>query len=153
MTKFSALTVLLFCAMAVATAQDTNNAGGQAGSVTSDANAPTTFPPATTAPPKNAVPAGMNPATIGVPVPPAAPATGVPAPAWAANPAPTTDSGSGSFGSDIETPVVKKPKRTGDSSRAQSSTPTPSEDSGSLTLTTTTVAWALVGTMGLAAML
>ncbi|KAE8913105.1 hypothetical protein PF002_g25762 [Phytophthora fragariae] len=141
MAKLSVLSsILLVCAIAVATAQDATNAGGQAGSVTSDPAAPppATSPPTATAPPSttNAPPAG---------------------PAWAGNPAPvTTDSGSGSFGSggDIVKPVSRKPRTTSDSSRSQSSEPTPSEDSGARTVSTTTGgALGLAVLMGLAAML
>ncbi|GMF66267.1 unnamed protein product [Phytophthora lilii] len=153
MTKFSVLTFLLVWMIAIATAQDTSNAGGQAGSVTADPAIPATSPPTTTAPPTNVAPAGVDAAATGAPAavaaPPAAPASG---PAWPANPAPMTGSGSSSFGSDsdIESPVTRKPRTIKDPSRSQPSSPTPTEDSGARTLTTTLGVAALAG---LAAML
>ncbi|KAG7382668.1 hypothetical protein PHYPSEUDO_004638 [Phytophthora pseudosyringae] len=155
--KSGVLAVLLFMsAIAIAAAQDPSTTGGQAGSLASDPNVPTTTQPATTAPPTTGASAGVGSATTGAPAPPAfaAPATQAP---WAANPAPMTDgSGSGSFGSagDIETPATTRPKRVTDSSRSQSSTPTPAEDSSAAITATTTGAWAVGGlALGLAAML
>ncbi|KAE9184082.1 hypothetical protein PF004_g23761 [Phytophthora fragariae] len=160
MAKLSVLSsILLVCAIAVATAQDATNAGGQAGSVTSDPAAPppatspptATAPPSTTNAPPTAAPGAANPVAPGTPA--AAPVSAPPAgPAWAGNPAPvTTDSGSGG---DIVKPVSRKPRTTSDSSRSQSSEPTPSEDSGARTVSTTTGgALGLAVLMGLAAML
>ncbi|KAG2760373.1 hypothetical protein JG687_00011756 [Phytophthora cactorum] len=142
--KFGVFTVLLVSALAIASAQDPNTVGGQAGSVVSDPNVPTTTEPTTTTPP-TAAPAGVNAAA------PAPPAFAAPQAPWDANPAPMTDiSGSASFGSagDIETPLTKKPKRI---TNSPSSTPTPTEDSSA---SSTTGAWAIAGlALGLVAML
>ncbi|KAK1940102.1 hypothetical protein P3T76_008425 [Phytophthora citrophthora] len=133
--KFTVFAFLLVNVLVAA--QDPNTTGGQAGSMVSDPNAPTTTQPPPTPSPPPAVPA-VNPAAPNTPVF-GAPAT--PAP-WTANLTPLID-GSGSTGSslgsagEIEAPTTRKPKRITDSSRSESTTPTP-EDSSACT---TSGAW------------
>ncbi|CAH0479995.1 unnamed protein product [Peronospora belbahrii] len=152
---FAALVVV--CAIIVAGAQDTNT-GGQAGSVMTDTTAAdTTAPPSdfpvTTAPGMTAAANGIDPATL---APPSnvAPATEAPGPVWAANPAPMTDSHSGSFADtdDVESPVMKKHKKVTDSSQSNSMK-IPSETSSAPIPIATTTAWTFAGLLGLVTML